>query len=97
MTSKSNGHASGRHRPSVLKRSEPRMHPITFCTECEEAIPANAITCFRCGCRQPHGERSLQVIFCRKCGQDYPAKALACFHCGNINPHHPYLRGHIAS
>ena len=73
------------------------MHQITFCVGCEEPIPVNALVCFRCSTRQPHGERALQVVFCDKCGRDYPARAMACFHCGHINPHHPYLRGHYAS
>ncbi|MHC4576360.1 MAG: double zinc ribbon domain-containing protein [Planctomycetota bacterium] len=77
--------------------SEPRMHPITFCAGCSEAIPAQAMVCFRCGAKQPHGEKALQVVFCRRCHQDYPARAMACYHCGHLNPRHPYLRGHIAS
>jgi ribosomal protein L40E len=75
----------------------PRMHQITFCVGCDEPIPLHAHLCFRCGERQPGGERALRVVFCEKCGQDYPARAMACHHCGHINPHHPYLRGHYAS
>ena len=76
---------------------EPRMHQITFCIDCDQPIPVHALACFRCGAKQPSGERALQVVFCEKCGRDYPARAMACFHCGHINPKHPYLRGHYAS
>jgi len=79
------------------KANEPRMHQITFCVECREAIPAAAHSCFRCGVKQPAAEGSFQVVFCQKCDSDYPARAMACHHCGHINPRHPYLRGHIAS
>ena len=77
--------------------SSPKLHQVTFCTDCGETIPARALSCFRCGAKQPHGEQALQVVFCEKCGEDYPAKGMACFHCGHINPRHPYHRGHIAS
>lgn len=86
-----------RRMPAPAEAEEARMHQITFCVGCEEPIPVHALACFRCGTRQPHGERALQVVFCEKCGRDYPARAMACFHCGHINPNHPYLRGHYAS
>lgn len=73
------------------------MHQITFCIDCEEAIPAHALACFRCGAKQPHGEKPVQIVFCRKCGEDYPSRSMSCHHCGHINPRHPLLRGHIAS
>ncbi len=58
--------------------SEARMHQITFCIGCDEPIPVHALACFRCGAKQPSGERALQVVFCSKCGRDYPARAMAC-------------------
>jgi len=67
------------------------MHPITFCVTCTEAIPAQAMACFRCGEKQPGAERAMRVVFCEKCGEDYPARAMACYHCGHLNPKHPYL------
>ena len=80
-----------------VSEEEPRMHQITFCIGCEQPIPVHALACFRCGAKQPSGERALQVVFCEKCGRDYPARAMSCFHCGHINPKHPYLRGNYAS
>ena len=91
---------SSNDRKTVKRRREssaPRMHQITFCTSCEEAIPVNAHSCFRCGTRQPGADGSVQVLFCEKCGSDFPAKAMACYHCGHLNAKHPYLTGHIAS
>jgi len=89
---------SGRQRTGPGRaKSEPRMHPITFCSHCREAIPAQAMACFRCGTKQPGAEKPMRVVFCDRCGQDYPARAMACYHCGHINPRHPYLRGQIAS
>lgn len=85
-----------RREPSPTE-GEPRMHQITFCIGCDQPIPVHALVCFRCGTRQPRGERALQVVFCGKCGRDYPARAMACHHCGHINPKHPYIRGHYAS
>ena len=82
------------HRHPRRDESSARMHQITFCVDCNEAIPVNAMACFRCGAKQPGAERALQVVFCEKCGADFPARAMACFHCGHINPRHPYLRGH---
>jgi ribosomal protein L40E len=87
-------------RPHLRPRAdeaESRMHQITFCVSCEEAIPVHALLCFRCGAKQPGAERALQVVFCEKCGSDYPARAMACFHCGHLNPRHPYLKGRYAS
>jgi len=84
------------HRASNPE-GEARMHQITFCIGCDEPIPVHALACFRCGTRQPHGERALQVVFCDKCGRDYPARAMACYHCGHINPKHPYIKGNYAS
>jgi len=89
-----NGRTPTRARRHV---STPRMHQITFCTTCREAIPAQALACFHCGAKQPAAEGALQVIFCEKCGHDYPARAMSCYHCGHINPRHPLLKGHIAS
>jgi hypothetical protein len=89
-----NGRQSARPRRD---KSEPRMHPITFCCHCREAIPAQALACFRCGAKQPGAEKAMQVVFCERCEQDYPARAMACYHCGHQNPRHPYLRGQIAS
>jgi len=89
---------TGRTHPAKgPAEGEARMHQITFCIGCDEPIPVHALACFRCGVKQPSGERALQVVFCSKCGRDYPARAMACFHCGHINPNHPYLRGHYAS
>ena len=93
-TKSRNGRQSARPSPAV---SEPRMHPITFCSDCREAIPAQALACFRCGTKQPGAEKALQVVFCERCGKDYPARAMACYHCGHLNPRHPYLKGQIAS
>lgn len=73
------------------------MHPITFCTSCDEAIPAQAIVCFHCGAKQPGADRTLKVVFCEKCGEDFPARAMACFHCGHLNPRHPYLKGQVSA
>jgi ribosomal protein L40E len=78
------------------RHGEPRMHPITFCVKCEEAIPAQALACFRCGTKQPHGEKAVQVVFCDKCGHDYPARAMSCHHCGHINQRHPLVNGYRA-
>ncbi len=80
-------------RQATLRKAEPRMHPITFCVSCQEAIPAKAITCFRCNAKQPHGEDAVQVVFCDKCEKDYPARALSCHHCGHLNARHPLVRG----
>ena len=66
------------------RADEPRMHAITFCVSCEEAIPANALACFRCGTKQPHGEKAVPVVFCEKCGRDYLARSMSCHHCGQI-------------
>jgi len=93
-TKSRNGRPRARPRQA---ESDPRMHPITFCSHCREAIPAQALACFRCGAKQPGAEKALQVVFCERCEQDYPARAMACYHCGHINPRHPYLRGQIAS
>ena len=84
-------------RAAAPAAEEPRMHQITFCIGCDEPMPVHALACFRCGAKQPSGERALQVVFCSKCGRDYPARAMSCFHCGHINPKHPFLRGHYAS
>ena len=93
-----NGRRRARPSQAVSKpRSEPRMHPITFCIDCREAIPARALACFRCGTKQPGAEKAMQVVFCERCGQDYPARGMACYHCGQQNPRHPYLKGQIAS
>ena len=98
MEKKASPRKDARRRPaSEPTASEPRMHQITFCTSCTEAIPAHAAVCFRCGAGQPNGEKALQVVFCKRCQKDYPARAMACHHCGHLNPRHPYLRGHIAS
>jgi ribosomal protein L40E len=85
------------YRMPQSTEGEARMHQITFCIGCEEPIPVHALACFRCGTRQPSGERALQVVFCEKCGRDYPARSMSCHHCGHINPKHPYIRGHYAS
>lgn len=76
--------------------SSEKLHPITFCTDCNEAIPAQAMACFHCGAKQNGGEKSMQVIFCEKCGEDYPAQAHACFHCGQVNPKSRYLAGQVS-
>jgi len=76
--------------------SSGKIHPITFCGDCGEAIPAKAHTCYHGGGKQEHAEEPMQVVFCEKCGQDYPARAMACFHCGQINARHPYLSGVIS-
>lgn len=75
--------------------SSARLHPVTFCTSCGDAIPLKAITCFHCGAKQANPEQAIQVVFCEKCGKDYPARAMACFHCGHLNPHHPVVKGRI--
>lgn len=90
---KPNGRLERRENAS---KSGPRMTPITFCRHCGEAIPANALSCFRCHARQPAADKPLQVVFCERCGEDFPARAMACYHCGHINPRHPYLKGHLA-
>ncbi|MGH7162074.1 MAG: double zinc ribbon domain-containing protein [Planctomycetota bacterium] len=82
--------------PKTPRRGE-KLHQVTFCQECGEAIPAKALACFRCGARQKGGEKVLRVVFCETCGLDYPAKALACFHCGHLNPHHPLVADHGAA
>ena len=74
--------------------SSEKLHPITFCTECSEAIPVNALACFSCGAKQA-GEKATRVVFCESCGEDYPSKAHACFHCGHVNPNSRYLEGSI--
>ena len=76
--------------------SSEKLHPITFCTECSEAIPMNALACFHCGSKQA-GEKPAQVVFCEKCGQDHPIQAHSCFHCGHVNPNSSYLAGAIRS
>jgi ribosomal protein L40E len=91
---KRNDHLRLLPRPADAER---HMHQITFCIGCDEAIPVHALTCFRCGTKQPGGERALQVVFCEKCGRDYPARAMSCYHCGHINPRHPYLKGHYGN
>ena len=75
--------------------SSEKLHPITFCTECNEAIPARALACFHCGAKQNGGSKALRVIFCEKCGEDFPAQAHACFHCGHVNPKSRYLAGQV--
>lgn len=94
---------SNRKHPRASQRvrkpredSNAKLHPITFCRECGEGIPAKAHTCYHCGTKQRHAEEALQVVFCTKCGEDYPARAMACFHCGHINSRHPYHKGHIS-
>ena len=79
------------------EESSHKLHPVTFCTECNEAIPVQALACLHCGARQQRGEKTVQIVFCDKCGEDYPAKAHSCFHCGHLNPHSRYLDGHISS
>ena len=54
--------ARPRRAPAPEAPEEARMHQITFCVGCEEPIPVHALACFRCGTRQPHGERALQVV-----------------------------------
>jgi len=81
----------------MKKRIVPRMHAITFCVGCEEAIPEKAITCFRCGTKQPNGENAVPVVFCEKCGEDYLARAMACHHCGHLNPRHPLVSGRASA
>ena len=76
--------------------SSGKIHQITFCGDCGEAIPAKAHTCYHCGSKQEHAEEPMQIVFCDRCGKDYPAQAMACFHCGHINPRHPYLTGQIS-
>ncbi|MFQ5844501.1 MAG: zinc ribbon domain-containing protein [Planctomycetota bacterium] len=73
-------------------KSNPKLHQVTYCVECEEVIPARAVTCFRCGARQPPHDERLQVVFCARCGRDYPAKAMTCMHCGLQNQRHPLLQ-----
>jgi ribosomal protein L40E len=85
-----------RNNPRVLRR-EPRLHQVTFCGECGEAIPAKALACFRCGRKSGTAEKTIRVVFCERCGEDYPAKALCCFHCGHQNPRHPLVTGHGAA
>ena len=79
------------------EESNGKLHQITFCSDCHEAIPAKAVTCYHCGAKQAHAEDAVQVVFCDRCGKDYPAKALACFHCGQQNARHPYVRGTITN
>ena len=79
-----------------VKESNPKLVPITFCTECAESIPEQALACLHCGARQNRGEKTIQIVFCEECGQDHPARAHACFHCGHVNPKSPYLGGHIS-
>ena len=77
------------------QESSTKLHPVTFCTECDKTSPEQALACLHCGARQNRGEKTVQVVFCEKCGDDYPAKAHACFHCGHVNPHSRYLQGQI--
>lgn len=70
---------------------------MTFCVSCGEAIPFRAMACFKCGTKQPRGEKTIRVVFCSTCGQDYPARALACFHCGHPNPNRPLVSGYEGS
>ena len=77
-------------------KSNPKLHPITFCQECSEPIPARAMACYRCGAKQASGERALQVVFCDRCGRDFPSKAMRCLHCGHQNPRHRFLKGSIS-
>jgi len=96
QTRRNGNSENGQHvssRPPRRHESTPRMHPITFCVECQEAIPAKALTCFRCRAKQPHGEDAVQVVFCEKCGHDFPARAMSCHECGHLNPRHPLVRG----
>jgi len=79
------------------RRPAPRLLEVTFCRECGEAIPKNAMACFRCGAKGPVADRPLQVVFCERCGKDYPVKAITCFHCGHQNPRHPLVSGHGAA
>ena len=79
-----------------VEESSSKLVPITFCTDCGETIPAQALACLHCGARQNRGEKTIQVVFCEKCGEDHPARAHACFHCGHVNPKSPYLNGHIS-
>lgn len=76
--------------------SSEKLHPITFCTECSEPIPARAMACFHCGAKQNGSLKTLQIVFCEKCGEDYPAQAHSCFHCGHVNPRSRYLSGQIS-
>ena len=78
------------------RESNQKLHPITFCNDCNEAIPAKALACFHCGAKQIGSEKPLQVVFCDKCGEDYPAQAHACFHCGQVNPKSRYLVGQVS-
>ena len=41
--------------------SSEKLHPITFCTECQKAIPEQAMACFHCGAKQNGAEKALQV------------------------------------
>lgn len=81
-------------RKTKRQESSPRLHPVTFCSGCGEAIPLNALACFKCGTKNAAGEKPLAVVFCDRCGKDYPAKALTCFHCGHQNPRHPLVTGY---
>ena len=65
--------------------------------KCEEAIPEKAITCFRCGTKQPNGDNLIPIVFCDKCGEDYLARAMACHHCGHLNPRHPLVSGRASA
>lgn len=80
-----------RERPVTRLKSNPKLHQVTYCVECQEVIPARAVICFKCGSHQPHSEKTLRVLFCARCGGDYPAKALTCMHCGLQNPMHPLV------
>ena len=79
-----------------VEDSSPKLVPITFCGDCGESIPAQAMACLHCGARQAGGEKTVRVVFCEKCGEDYPSRAHACFHCGHVNPKSPLLEGHIS-
>ena len=92
----SSGAVSSR-RGTRRSDSSTRLHQITFCDHCNEAIPARALACFHCGARQSRAEPALQIVFCEKCDEDYPAKAMACFHCGHLNKRHPLLNGQGAA
>ncbi len=86
---------NNRERSARRPISSPKLHAITFCTDCGAAIPERAMACFACGSKQHRGEKTVQVLFCEKCGNDFPSQAMACFHCGHLNPRHPYFTGHI--
>ncbi len=88
--------ASGRARNTGGK-GPVRLFPMTFCTECREAIPVRALACFKCGAKRSDGRKRIRVLFCSTCGKDFPRRALACFHCGHPNPNRPLVSGYEGS